>query len=182
MVFSLKLEKGDLIRIESLKYGGRLHRIWKGSVVLRAGDPLVLANFNAEVVERDGKEWIFPGLAVCFFSATRWYHTVMLYDDTFHLKEYYCHIASPCRFDGKTKTLSFTDFDLDLIARPDLSFRWVDQDEFEANRIRYSYPKDVVSRIETAKKELERAIRRNEEPFAPEFAEFWYHQFLSLNP
>ena len=45
-------EEGAVIRIESYKHGERLHRAWKKSLVLEKGEPLVIANYNVEVVER----------------------------------------------------------------------------------------------------------------------------------
>ncbi|WP_164491586.1 DUF402 domain-containing protein [Staphylospora marina] len=167
----MNLKQGDTIRIESFKHGGTFHRAWKESVILRPEDPLILANHDAEVIEKDGRERIFPGLAVCHFSRRDWFHTVVLFDGEYRLKQYYCNIASPFWLEGKT--LRYVDYDLDLVAEPDLTFRWLDEDEFSANRILYGYPDDLVRRIHDARNRLEERIRGREEPFGPGFAPFW---------
>lgn len=177
----MHLKTGDIVRIESHKYRNRIHRIWKQSVILKVGEPLILANYNAQVIERDGKEWIFPGLAICCFSKHQWFHTVLLYDEKFQLKQYYCNMASPYEFDSNGYTLTYIDYDLDLIADPDLHYYWVDEDEFAHNSICYQYPASVIKQIRRAQSQLEEAIHRQEEPFTPEFATTWYHQYHSLN-
>lgn len=176
----MKLKQGDTIRIESYKHGGTLHRAWKKSVILRSEDPLILANQDVEVVEKDGDEWIFPGLAICRFSRQDWFQTVILYDEEFRLKRYYCHIASPCRIDSESGTLAYIDYDLDLSVGPDLKAEWLDEDEFSENRIRYGYPDEVLKSIAEARRQLEERIHRREEPFSPEFAPYWCKRYLSL--
>ncbi|MGA9173391.1 MAG: DUF402 domain-containing protein [Thermoactinomyces sp.] len=173
-------KKGDEIRIESLKYGNLIHRVWKKSVILQPGEHLILANYNAKVVEKNGVEWNFPGLAICLFSKRDWFHTVILYDDQFQLKEYYCNIASPYWWDEERNTLVYIDYDWDLIVKPNFQYQWVDGEEFEANRLIYGYPQTVVANVNRAKKELEDKVLRQEEPFTPDFAPFWYHQYLML--
>lgn len=174
------LQTGEIVRIESYKHEKQIHRIWKESIILKSGEPLILANYNAQVVEGDGKEWIFPGLSIVHFSSQRWFHTVLLYDEQFHLKNYYCNIASPYQFDCRRKTLTYVDYDLDLIVEPDFGYRWVDEDEFRENSVRYRYPAGVLEQVRLARQQLEETIHRREEPFTHEFAQTWYHQYLSL--
>ncbi|SEN73309.1 DUF402 domain-containing protein [Lihuaxuella thermophila] len=177
----MQLQSGEIVRIESYKHGKKIHRIWKESVILKHGEPLILANYNAQVVERDGKEWIFPGLSIVHFSSQQWFHTVLLYDEQFRLKNYYCNIASPYQFvDGRPKTLTYIDYDLDLIVEPDLGYRWVDEDEFRENSVRYRYPAGVIEQVKLARRQLVEAIHQREEPFTRDFAQTWYHQYLSL--
>ncbi|MBA4495460.1 DUF402 domain-containing protein [Paenactinomyces guangxiensis] len=176
----MPFRKGDTIRIESWKHGNKVHKIWKESIILKNSDPLILANYNAQVTEGDGKKWISPGLAIAHFSGQRWFHTVLLYDEHFRLQSYYCNIASPYQYDSDKKTLTYIDYDLDLIVKPSLDYRWVDQEEFAENSVRNRYPVSVITKVKQAQQELVTLIHSREEPFSPGFAETWYHQYLSL--
>jgi protein associated with RNAse G/E len=169
-------EEGAVIRIESYKHGERLHRAWKKSLVLEKGEPLVIANYNVEVVEADGREWVFSGLTIGRFHRFDWYHTLAVFgkEGNFRL---YTHIASPYRY--RNGVLSYIDYDLDLVVEQDGERRWVDREEFDQNRVRYSYPDEVVKKIEETVERVDRMARSGEEPFTPEWANRWYHRFQS---
>lgn len=169
-------EEGTVIRIESYKHGEQLHRTWKKSIVLESGEPLIIANYNVEVVEKDGREWIFPGLTIGRFHRSNWFHTLVMYGKDGPVR-FYTHIASPYRYrDG---VLFYIDYDLDLVAARDGSYQWVDREEFDRNRVRYDYPDEVLKKIEEAVRHVERLVRRREEPFTSEWVNRCYHRFLS---
>ncbi|WP_169713738.1 DUF402 domain-containing protein [Paludifilum halophilum] len=167
---------GDILRIESYKHDGTLHRTWKRSVVLDGSDSLLLANKDVEVMEADGRRWISEGLAVCQFHRKHWFNTILLFgSEGFH--RYYCNIASPYRYEnGK---LVYIDYDLDLIADKHGYYRWMDTDEFEKNRCRMNYPIEVLDRVEEAVSELERRVRTCTHPFHPDFVQAGYYLFLT---
>jgi len=176
----MALKPGDTIRIVSLKHGGSVHRIWKKSVILRTEEPMILANHHAEVVEKNGDEWIYPHLAICHFSKENWFHTVVVYDDQFQLKEFYTNLASPYWLDVNENTLYYVDYDLDLIVSPSFRMRWVDEDEYLQNSKLYGYPESVQAEIIKAREQLEERVHARREPFTPDFAPFWYHRYLEL--
>lgn len=175
----MSLQIGDMIRIESYKYWNHLHRIWKASTVCKIGEPLIVANQDSVVVEANGFEHVFSGFAVCVFSKVDWFHTVMIFDEQDQLERFYINIASPYPWKHE-KTLQYTDFDLDLIVKPDFSYFWVDQEEYEEHKTLYRYPMSVQQKIKETQKELEQKILDHEEPFSLEFANHWYHQYRSL--
>ncbi|MGI6125979.1 MAG: DUF402 domain-containing protein [Planifilum sp.] len=169
-------EEGAVLRIESYKYGEHFHRMWKKSVVLKSGEPLIIANENVEVVEADGRKWRFPGLTIGCFHRTEWFHTLVVFGEDEHFR-FYTHIASPYRYrDG---VLSYIDYDLDLKVDRDGRRRWVDREEFEQNRVRYSYPDEVLENIEQAVRRVDRLARERKEPFTLEWVNRWYHRFQS---
>ena len=79
-------EEGAVLRIESYKYGEHFHRMWKKSVVLKSGEPLIIANENVEVVEADGRKWRFPGLTIGCFHRTEWFHTLVVFGEDEHFR------------------------------------------------------------------------------------------------
>lgn len=175
-----QLTRGDVIQVVSLKHGNHLHRLWTESIVLQAGDPLIIANKDVVVLESGKKEFVFPNLSICYFSKQDWFNIVLIYDQQDRLEKYYCNMASPYQFDIQRGLLSYIDYDLDLIADPILNYHWVDQDEFIEHQKVYHYPPSVMKQIDKACLQLEQRIQLRKEPFTPTFATEWYHQYLSL--
>lgn len=176
----MSLKVGERIRIESYKYGDRLHRLWKESTVLKIGEPLIVANCNAQVVEADGSERVYPGLAICLFSKVDWFHPVILFDSEERVEKYYVDIASPYEWDQVRKTVRYVDYDLDLIIQPDLSYVWVDQEEYERHASLYHYPESIQKRITAERIRLEQRVKQKQPPFSNDFARHWYRQCQSI--
>ncbi|MFC4077679.1 DUF402 domain-containing protein [Salinithrix halophila] len=167
---------GDILRIESYKHNGKLHRTWERSIVLEGGDPLLLANRNVRVTEADGRQWISRNLAICQFHRTKWFNTIVLFN--FRKKyRWYCNIASPCRLEAER--LIYTDYDLDLSVDETGKARWLDRNEFEENRRRMAYPQHVIREVKRAAAELDDRFRAGREPFTPAFVQAGYHRYLS---
>ena len=70
----------------------------------------------------------------------------------------------PPTFDGEV--LSYIDLDLDVLVEPDLSYRILDNEDFEANAAVYSYPIEVQRNVRQALDELVEMIRNREFPFS----------------
>ncbi|RAL24336.1 DUF402 domain-containing protein [Thermoflavimicrobium daqui] len=174
------LERGDIIRIKSVKFPDQMHRIWKKSVVLQAENPLILANYDVEVVNADGSEGIFQGLAICIFFQDEWFNTILLYNDQGRLKEYYINIASPYQLDQEHQTLTYIDYDIDFIVTPTLEYVIVDEDEFADHQECFHYPDCIVKKISQAVVGVEERIRTQQDPFHPVFAQYWYQSYQSL--
>ncbi|WP_309865002.1 DUF402 domain-containing protein [Desmospora profundinema] len=174
----MMIQAGDWIRIESRKHDGSFHRAWKRSRVLRVTSrEILVANRDVEVEESDGRQRISPGLALCQFHRNKWYNTILLYDEA-GSHRWYCNIASPFRWSGRT--LIYTDYDWDLTVDSTRKFRWLDREEFTRNSVRYSYPASVRSCVEKARKELSQRLQKGQSPFTSSFVEEGYHQYLSL--
>lgn len=166
----------QIVKVESYKHDGTLHRTWKESIVLDDGDPLILAKHGTEVTERDGKTWVTSELAICQFHRNRWYHTIILFKEDMNYS-YYCNIASPCKMERGV--LSYIDYDLDLVVDMQGNMKWLDHDEFIENKKRYSYSGEILKEIEMATAQLEALVSKRLDPFNPSFVFDWYHRFLS---
>ncbi|MFD1428132.1 protein associated with RNAse G/E [Kroppenstedtia sanguinis] len=170
------IRAGDILRIESRKHGGLFHRSWKRSVVLDPGEPLLLANRNVEVTESDGRKWLSKELALCQFHRNHWFNTIIRIDPT-GSHHFYCNIASP--YSLERQGLVYTDYDLDLWVEPDRTTRWLDRDEYEINRRRLGYSREVTHHVEAAVAELEHLVATGSEPFTSGFVQKGVHLFLS---
>ena len=61
--------------------------------------------------------------------------------------------------------LSYIDLDIDVLVAPDLTYKILDLDDFEANARAYSYPEDVQENAHGALKDLTKLIEARAFPF-----------------
>lgn len=176
----IPFQVGEVIDINSYKHGGEFHRQWKGSKVLSSDEILIVSNYHPKVTEADGRIHTYPGLSIALFFPEEWWNIVMIYRYNKRLVSYYCNIASPFRMDQNKGCISYVDYDIDLIVRPNQSFKVIDENEFVENSQKYSYPNSILERVELAVKQLTAWVKRGEIPFTKDFASHWYHQYLSL--
>ncbi|WP_176391787.1 DUF402 domain-containing protein [Marininema halotolerans] len=170
------MKVGEFLRIDSFKHDGGFHRSWNRSLVLDAGEPLLLANHNVHVTEEDGSMWISKGLAICQFHRTRWFNTIVIFNGDNKNPQYYCNIASPCHLEGKR--LVYVDYDLDLMVDGTGCARWLDQGEYEVNRHKMNYPEEVVCQVENAQAELQTLFSEGRDPFNSTFVQAGIHRYL----
>ncbi|MCH5586583.1 DUF402 domain-containing protein [Shimazuella sp. AN120528] len=176
----IPFQVGEVIDINSYKHGGEFHRQWKGSKVLSSDEILIVSNYHPKVTESDGRIHTYPGLSIALFFPEEWWNIVMIYRYNKRLVSYYCNIASPFCMDRENACISYIDYDIDLIVRPNQSFKVVDEHEFVENSQKYSYPNSILKRVELAVKQLTTWVKKGKIPFTKEFASHWYHQYLSL--
>lgn len=173
--------RGETVRVESYKHQDVLHRVWKSSVILHEDDrQLVIANEDVEVIQPDGREDVFAGVAITIFPKDEWYNTVFVYKDSDKLRYYYSNIASPVTLDRTKNVITYIDYDLDVITYSDLRFEIVDQDEYVVNQVRYAYPPQVMQKIKQSVHKITHLIKFKSAPFAPEIAPYWFRQYRSL--
>jgi protein associated with RNAse G/E len=166
---------GERVQIHSYKHNGQIHRVWEETIVLKGTQSLVIGgNDRTTVTESDGRTWITREPAVCYFHAHYWFNIIgMLREDGIY---YYCNISSPFVWDKEA--LKYIDYDLDVKVFPDMTYILLDEDEYERHRREMNYP-EVIDQI--LKKNLDTLlhwIRGRKGPFAPDFIDSWYEQYL----
>jgi protein associated with RNAse G/E len=153
------------ITVRSLKHGGRPHRTWRARLETRAGSLIVLDAFFAEEVRHPILGIIEAGtLSKEFFWTDRWYSVFRFGAPAGGgILNFYCNVNTPARLEGGT--LSFTDLDIDVLVRPDLSFSILDEDEFERHAEIYSYPSQYRVRAREALGEIVSLVEGRQFPF-----------------
>ena len=154
--------------VRATKYDGSEH--WRHPATLVQHDErLVITRTSAglEVRRGDGGSFISPYNTMAHYWPDRWFNAIRLELPGQGLYGYYCNIAMPRPFDGKT--VRYVDLQLDVIARVTeqggLRHWLVDQDEFEQARDRYGYDDDLIARCYAAVEEVSAIIERREFPF-----------------
>ncbi len=82
------------------------------------------------------------------FWRDRWYNVLTYYQADRSLHHLYCNVAMPPSI--QDHTITFIDLDLDVVFWPDGTREILDEDEFEAHRLRYNYPDSVQANARQA--------------------------------
>jgi protein associated with RNAse G/E len=159
------MEQGEEITVRSLKHGGRPHRTWRAHLETCVGSLIVLDAFFAEEVRHPILGTIEAGtLSKEYFWTDRWYSVFRFgAPEGGDLLNFYCNVNTPARLEDGA--LYFTDLDIDVLVRPDLSYSILDEDEFERHAKLYSYPPEYRESARVALEELVSLVENREFPF-----------------
>jgi protein associated with RNAse G/E len=155
---------GRNVKVRALKFDGQLHREWQARFVAQAGSRIIVEGVFEEEIRHPQLGLIAPGThSTEYYWTDRWYSVFRFQEPSGTLRNYYCNINLPAKFDGGL--LTFVDLDIDLLVAPDFSRRVLDEDEFAANAARYLYPASVREMVPRALAELNEIIERRDDPF-----------------
>ena len=156
--------EGSKVLVSVRKYDGREHRRWHARVVKHEGSLLILDAVFEEEIKHDLLGTIALGtVSTEYYWLDRWYNVFRFSDKSGKLKNFYCNVNQPPSFDGHV--LSYIDLDIDVLVAPDLTYKILDLDDFEANATAYAYPEDVQANAHGALKELTELIEARGFPF-----------------
>lgn len=154
----------DAIVVSVLKYDGQEHRRWPARIAKTVGPLLILDAVFDEEIQHDLLGTIEAGtISTEYYWLDRWYNIFRFSDPDRKLKRFYCNINVPPRFDGRV--LRYIDLDIDVLVEPDLSYKILDEDDFEENARDYPYPEDVQANARAALAELTALIESRAFPF-----------------
>ena len=81
-----------------------------------------------------------------FYWLDRWYNVFRFHEPDGQLRNYYCNISLPPRFESSL--LEYVDLDIDLLVWPDGNVEVLDREEFQANVARFNYPAEVLTKVD----------------------------------
>ncbi|HEX9917530.1 MAG TPA: DUF402 domain-containing protein [Pyrinomonadaceae bacterium] len=155
---------GQVVLVQARKFDGRLHREWRARLLAQSDSLLIVEGVVEEEIRHPQLGLIAPGtLSTEYYWTDRRYSIFRFREPSGELRNYYCNINLPAEFDGRV--LTFVDLDIDVLVAPDFSRRILDEDEFEANALRYRYPAEVRDAVPHALAELLYLIERRDYPF-----------------
>ena len=167
-------EIGKCVEIHSYKHNKKIHRIWHETMILESSEKVVIgANNKALVIESDGRTWSTREPAICYFYPEYWFNVLcMLRKDGVY---YYCNISSPYVYDENA--IKYIDYDLDVKVFPNLTYRILDEDEYNKHRGEMQYPESIQTILDHQLGVLIEMIEKRRGPFAPGFVEYWYYVY-----
>ena len=152
------------IIVHSLKEDGRVHREWDARLVERVDSLIVVEGVFADEIRHPQLGIIAPNTRSReYYWTDRWYSIFRFQEPDGRLRNYYCNVNRPVVFDGHL--LTFVDLDIDVLVAPDLSFRVLDEDEFETHAALYNYSTALRKAVERARAELIALIEARHFPF-----------------
>ena len=155
---------GPTVYVESRKYDGRLHRSWAARLVRAEGALVVVEGTFEEEIVHPNLGVIEPGtVSREFYWMDRWYSVFRFRRPAGQLRNYYCNVNEPARFDGQN--LRFVDLDIDLLVAPDMTYTILDEEEFAEHAERFKYSPETRRRARAALSELIDLVARREFPF-----------------
>lgn len=153
--------------LRAVNYDGTPH--WDHPALLvEASDELVITRTGfGTVVARENGSYVSPFHTQAHYWPDRWFNVIRLQDADYRLEGYYCNIAMPMPFDGTVVRYADMQLDVRVFAAADggLSWRVLDEDEFEVASRKYGYPQEVVDRCYAAIDELIGLVRERHSPF-----------------
>jgi protein associated with RNAse G/E len=151
------------ITIQALKYGNRQHYEWNTTLLAKTDSHIVVLGEYGRQLHHYTKQSVFTidNWSIEFFSFDSWF-TVSAEVVDGRLEQFYCNINQPAVMKGNT--VSFVDLDLDYVRRNGV-WQVVDEDEFAAHAIQFSYPVDLIQQAEQELVALKEKVVKKEFPF-----------------
>jgi uncharacterized protein (DUF952 family)/protein associated with RNAse G/E len=158
---------GDSIWLRAVNFDGSPHWSHPAPLVSATRGPVITQTAYGTVVAREEGSFTSNFFTRGHYWPDRWYNVIRLEDVNHQLQGYYCNIAEPVPFDGST--VSYVDLQLDvrvfLGGEGGLTWRLLDEDEFEEARRHYGYGRALVERCYRAVDECVAAIKARRFPF-----------------
>lgn len=165
--------KTSNIVIKSLKHDGKLHRMWHENTVLKQTDEIIIGiNDATKVTEGNGKVWTSTEPAIFYFHATLWFNVIaLLREGGIH---FYSNLSSP--FTLEEDTLTYIDYDLDILVTPERDIQLLDEAEYEKHKEKYKYPTEIDHILKEHITLIYELIEKEEVPFTEKFVYYWYNR------
>lgn len=147
------LQEKRIITINSRKFDGRLHRSWEAELLAKNDILLEFVGEFEEEVTHSHLGVIRRGtVSYEFYWLKRWYNVFRFHEPDGTLRNFYCNINMPLKFEDGV--LDYIDLDIDIVVWRDFSHRILDAEEFEANSRKYNYPDAVREKVRDNLREL----------------------------
>lgn len=170
--FVIILKSGSSFKIRSYKHDGTFHREWQKNIALHQTEHILIGmNNKTKMVEANGKSFTTKEPALFYFHKHHWFNVVRI----LHKENpyFYCNISSP--FTYNDHLLTYIDYDLDVIVQDDFSYEVLDEEEYEINKQKMNYGKEVEYEVNESVMILKKWIRTRKGPFHRNFTEDWQH-------
>ena len=162
------LKKNPIVTINSRKYDGKLYRSWKVGIVKKTSNPLEFVGEFEKDVSHPHLGVIRRGTISCeFYWLDRWYNVFRFHEPDGSLRNFYCNINMPPKFENGV--LDYIDLDLDVVVWKDFSRQILDVEEFEENSRAFNYPDGLREKVCDSLSELIGLIDNRAFPFDYKF-------------
>ncbi len=151
--------------INSRKLDGEIHRSWKADFIEQKNSLLqFVGRFESEV--RHSKLGVIRRGTISYeyYWLDRWYNVFRFHEPNGELRNYYCNVSMPPKFENNI--LDYVDMDIDVLISKDFESEILDLEEFEVNSRRYRYPDKLIAKTLQSLDELLILIKQKAFPFS----------------
>ena len=141
------------ITINSRKYDGNLHRSWKAELI-ETNNNLIefIGKFDKEVAHSQLGVIGRGTISYEFYWFERWYNVFRFHEPDGTLRNFYCNINMPPKFENDV--LDYVDLDIDVVIWKDFTRQILDVEEFDENSRKYAYPDSLREKVRESLSEL----------------------------
>lgn len=151
--------------INSRKFDGKIHRSWRADFVEQQDSLLMFVGKFEEEVRHSKLGVIRRGtISFEYYWLDRWYNIFKFHEPEGELRNYYCNLNMPPKFENNV--LDYIDLDIDILVSKDFGIEILDRDEFEENSKLYGYSDDLIAKNLQTLDELLNVIKIGAFPFA----------------
>lgn len=163
----------EINKIYAYKHDGTFHRMWdKVKLLKETKDYYICANYKkSKVYEKNNIFWRTHENAILYYSKNHWFNILIMFKKDKIV--YYCNLATPAILEQDS--IKYIDYELDVkyfVETRDMVL--LDQNEYDYYKVKYDYPKWILSKIEKEKNILFEWIKNETGPFSEEFRKKWY--------
>ena len=156
------------VTINSRKFDGAIHRTWKANLLKKDDSLLILLGEFEKEIAHPYLGVIGRGtLSYEFYWTDRWYNVFRFHEPGGGLRNFYCNVNLPPKFENNI--LDYIDLDIDLLVWKDFSYQVLDFDEFEQNAARFSYSQEIYENATSSLDELISLVKNKSYPFNEKF-------------
>ena len=142
-----------MITVNSRTYDGTIKRSWTCELIEKNDSLLVfVGEFDRDVDHPDLGRIIKGTVSDEYYWLDRWYNIFRFHQPSGRLRNFYCNINMPPRFDGHV--LDYVDLDIDIVVWPDLRYEVLDRADYARNAAAFGYPAEVQTKVEESLNEL----------------------------
>ncbi len=163
-----KMGDPEEIIINSRKLDGKIHRSWKAKLVERNDSLFVFVGEFEKEVKHPNLGVIRRGtVSYEYYWLNRWYNIFRFHEPGGALRNFYCNINMPPKFENGV--LDYIDLDIDILVWQDFKYEILDAGEFEENAEKYKYSENLKQTVDLNVKEIINLIENRKYPFNLEF-------------
>jgi protein associated with RNAse G/E len=154
----------SLIKINSRKFDGKIHRSWKAELIEETSDLYVFVGvFDFEV--KHSKLGVIRRNTISheYYWKNKWFNIFRFHEPDGNLRNFYCNINQPPEL--KNRVLDYIDLDIDVLVWRDFSLEILDLDEFEENIIKYQYSTELQRKVHSSLAEILNLVKKRKFPF-----------------
>ncbi|MEO8572503.1 MAG: DUF402 domain-containing protein [Pyrinomonadaceae bacterium] len=156
-----------MITVNSRKFDGTIRRSWQCELVEQRDSLLIfVGEFETDIQHSDLGRIKKGTVSYEYYWLDRWYNIFRFHEPTGELRNFYCNINMPPKFENEV--LDYVDLDIDVFAGPDLSPTVLDREEYEYNAKIFDYPTELRAEVESTLSELLEHFENRDVPGVPD--------------